>query len=124
MDGDPVFKTCGPNALARQCGLRFRQRDTRSHNAVVLRGIDKQSAPAATNIKQTIAGLKSQLAADELELVLLRLVKVIGPIGEVATCVDHACVKKQLVEGIGDVIVMGDRLLIGATDKRRFAIHC
>ncbi|MCY1384676.1 hypothetical protein D9M69_729640 [compost metagenome] len=53
--------------------LVLRQRDARGVHAVVLGGPQQQRAPAGTDVQVTLAGLQHELAADVVELGLLRL---------------------------------------------------
>jgi len=41
-------------------------------------GVNDQSAPAAANVEQTLAGTKAQFAAEIIEFALLRYVEFLG----------------------------------------------
>lgn len=60
--------------------------------AIVLRSESDEGAPATPNIEVTITGLKSELLADDGQLVVLELLKrfLVLEILDDATCVDHA----------------------------------
>ena len=75
-------------------------------------------AISTADVEQPFARLQPELAADVVELVDLRLVDAVGEILEVAAAVDHALVKEEPVEGIRDVVMMLDRLLVGPADIR------
>ena len=107
---DPVGR--GP---ARRCGLR-RSRAARADSvtpvalhAVVLGGVQDQRAPAAADVEQPHARLQVELAADQVELGGLRVVQRLVVVGEVRRRVRHVLVEQQLVEVVGQVVVVRDR---------------
>jgi hypothetical protein len=56
----------------REPGLRLRQRHAQPGDPVVPGGVDQQRAPAAADVEQALALLERELAADQVELALLR----------------------------------------------------
>jgi hypothetical protein len=81
-----------------------------------------QRAPAAADVEQRLVGLEPQLAARDIELVALRGREIVVPVGEVAARVDHLGIEKQRVEGVGEVVVILDVVLVaGLTGCRRLA---
>ena len=72
---DPVRDPGRGGALACKRGLRLRQRDAGDVDAVLARGVDREAAPAASDVEHPLPGLERQLAADQLELRLLRLLE-------------------------------------------------
>ena len=61
--------------LLAPLGLLLRQRDRDDADAVVLRGVHRHAAPAAADVEQPHAGLERELLADQVELVVLRLLE-------------------------------------------------
>ena len=60
------------DAPARELRLRLRQRHAERSHAVVRRRVQDERAPAAADVEQPLARAQAQLAADQLELALLR----------------------------------------------------
>ena len=83
-------------------------------DAVMLRGMADQRAPAAADVEQAIAGLQPQLAADHVELVALRAGEIVVPVRlKVGAGIDHLRIEEEPVEGVRDVVVIGDVRLVG-----------
>ena len=100
--------------FARQRRLLHRESDAQSLNAIMLRRMADQRAPAAADVQMPRARLEAQFAADHVELVELGLVDVIMEIGGVIGAgIDHLLVEEELIEGVRHVVVMGDILLVG-----------
>ena len=118
LDGDLVLEPFRADALAGERSLGFGQRYAVADDAVMLGRVDQHGAPAAADVEQRLAGLQAQLAADMVELVELRLVDPVREILEVAAAVDHALVEEEPVEVVRNIVVVGDRLLVGAADER------
>ena len=72
----------------------------------MLRGIDEQPAPTTTDIQQTLPWLQTQLAAKVIQLLLLRLLKLVIRCGKVGAGVDHAGIQPERVEFVGAVVVI------------------
>jgi hypothetical protein len=70
--------------------------------------VHHQPAPAAADVQQPLAGLQAQLAADVVQLALLRGVQVVVGRLEVGARIDHAPVEPQRVEVVRDVVMVGD----------------
>ncbi len=73
-----------------------------------------ESAPAAADIEEAIAGLQPQLAADHVELVELRAGEIVVPVGlKIRAGIDHLGVEEEPIEGVRHVVMIGDVLLVG-----------
>jgi hypothetical protein len=72
--------------------------------------VHHHAAPAAADIKQPHAFAQAQLAGDQVELVRLRLFQGRILMGITGAGVRHRRPEHPLVELIGHVVVMGDRL--------------
>src|SRR5580704_408755 len=79
---------------------------------MMLRRMDAERAPAAAEIEERLAGVEAQLAAAHLELVLLRLRQTVVPLGEIGAAIDHLGIEPERVEGVREVVVMRDVLLV------------
>src|SRR5207249_3672057 len=81
-------------------------------HSIMLRRVAGQRTPAAANIEKRFPTFQPQLAADHLEFVSLRLVDVIGPIGEIGTRVNHVPVEPEGVKRVGYIVMVADVLLV------------
>ena len=94
-------------------------------DAVMLRGMADERAPAAADVEEAIARLQPQLAADHVELVVLRAGEIVVPVGlKVGAGIDHLRIEEEPVEGVRDVVVIGDVLLVGRRACRRATGSC
>src|SRR6266542_1113710 len=100
------------DALSRPLGLGPRERDAVGAHAVVLGGPHREAPPPAPDVEQALAGLEPELAADQIELVLLGLLELAVGVTVVRAGVHHERIEKERVELVGDVVVMGDRARI------------
>ena len=66
--------------------------------AIPLGGVNQKAAPAASNVEETIALAQIELAADIVELGLLRRFQRFIAGRKVSACVNHSGVEKLLVE--------------------------
>ena len=121
----PVSTTCAvvevahlgevaePLALDRRLGplgLLERERHAQRAYAVLAGGVAHHRAPAAADVEQPLAGLQRELAGDQVELRRLRLLqRRVGGLVERAG-VGHRRAEHQLVEAVGDVVVVRDDL--------------
>src|SRR5215218_3459430 len=112
LDPDLALETEALDLLLRVGDLLLGQRDAVGGDAVMLGRVAGQRAPAAADVEERLAGLEAQLAADDLELVLLHPVDVVVPIRAVGAGVDHLVVEPERIEGVRDVVVIGDVLLV------------
>ena len=108
-----ILQPLGRHALAGQRQLLAAEGDAEHPGAELAGGEAGQSAPTAADIQQAVAGLEPQLAADQAQLGLLRLVDSLFAGLEIGTGIDHVAVQPELVEVVGQVIVVGDGLGIG-----------
>jgi len=74
-------------------------------NPVLSGRVKNQATPTASDIKQTVARTKPQLATDVSELLLLCRLQAVFCGLEVSARVHHGLVKPQLVEVIRNVVV-------------------
>src|SRR6185312_17506077 len=84
-------------------------------DAVVPRGVDRQPAPATADIEEALAGREPELAAQMIELRLLRRVDVFVAGVKITAGIDHAAVEPQRVEFVRDVVMMRNRGGVGGT---------
>ena len=97
----------------------------RAH-AVIPRGVTDERAPAAADVEKALARLQPQLAADHVELVVLRSREVIVRLAEIGAGVDHLGIEKELVERVREVVVVVNVLAVsrlGAVPARLVAAH-
>ena len=85
--------------------LVLRQRDAVRPHAVVLGGPQQQAAPAGADVEEALALAQHQLAADVVELGLLRLASGIAGVAEVGARIDAPRVEPERVEVVRDVVV-------------------
>ena len=78
------------DALTCQLCLAWTEGDAICLHAIVLCGVDEQSAPATTDIQQTLSRLQPQLATKIIKLAFLCRLQVILRSCQVGTGVDHA----------------------------------
>ena len=52
--------------------------------------------------------LQPELAADHVQLVGLSPVDVVLPVGEIAAGIDHPFIQEEPVEGVGNIVMIGD----------------
>src|SRR5690348_5850336 len=69
----------------------------------------EQAAPAAADVEEPFALPEAELAANMVELGLLRRVEVFLPGREVAAGIDHVAVEPEPVERVRDVVMVADR---------------
>src|SRR6185312_9235666 len=92
--GEPVLD----DAAARPLVLLRAQRDADAVDAVALGGEAQQPAPAAADIEQPLFRPELQLAADVIELLLLRRVDIFPAALEIAAGIDHAAIEPERIE--------------------------
>lgn len=109
--------------LAAQLQLLLAQCDAKHLGAILTGGEARQPAPATTDIQQVIPSLQAQLAAQVVELVLLGLGQGVVRLLEVGTGIDHVRVEPQLVELVGQIVVIGNGFGIGGLIMGRACRH-
>src|SRR5439155_1469993 len=82
--------------------------------AVALGGPYDEAPPAAADVEEALARREAQLAAHEVELVLLRLVEVAVGSAVVGARVDHPLIEEERVEVVRDVVVEADGAAVRA----------
>jgi hypothetical protein len=107
-DVDPVADAGRLCAAASQHRLGLRQGDADDLDAVTGRGVERKAPPAAADVEHTIARLQRQLLADQLELLLLRLLQRLRAAGEERAAVGHRLVEEQREEVVRHVVVVAD----------------
>ena len=80
--------------------------------AEVLRGVQGEGAPAAADVEHLVAGAEHELAAHEVDLVVLRLLERLVLVAEEARRVDHAVAEEGLEEVVAAVVVLADDALV------------
>src|SRR5579875_1983931 len=111
-DLDAVAEPMLGRTPAGERRLRPRQRDAGRAHAVVLGGVQHERAPAAADVEEPLPGLQRELAADHVELALLRVLEGVRGVAEVGTRVDEARSEHEPVEVVGDVVVVADRATV------------
>lgn len=112
---DAVLQAFGADARLGVLELPLAQRDAVRVHAVRARSPARQGAPSAPDVEQAFAGPQTQLAADVIELVALRLIeRVLGRL-EIAARIHALLIEPQPVEGVGHVVVKRDCGAIGLT---------
>ena len=109
-DLDPVGQARRPRTRSRAsaaCALGERHAD--AAHAVVLGGVDQQRAPAAADVEQPLAGLRAAACGRSARACAPARPRATRRVGEVRARVDHARAEQQLVEAVGDVVVVLDR---------------
>src|SRR5262249_9057713 len=90
--------------------LGFGKRHPVRGDPVVLRRPDAEPTPAAANVEELLPRLEPELAADEIDLVRLRLLELAVGLAVVGARIEHEGIEEERVEVIGHVVVMGDGL--------------
>ncbi len=103
---EPLALDRGPGPL----GLLGREGHAQCAYAVLAGGVAHHRPPSAADVEQPLAGLQRELAGDQVELRRLcllqrRVDRVVERAG-----VGHRRPEHQLVEPVGDVVVVGDDL--------------
>ena len=75
---------------------------------VVVRGVDREAAPAAADVEHALAGGECELARDHVELGRLRLLERARAAREDRAAVGHRGVEEQREEVVADVVVVAD----------------
>ncbi|OIQ88743.1 hypothetical protein GALL_293990 [mine drainage metagenome] len=84
--------------------LFVRDRDADHLDPVAFGGKAGQSTPAAANLQQALSRFEFELAANQVELVVLGVFKIVG-MRPVAAGVAHAAVQHSLEHVVADVVV-------------------
>ena len=87
----------------------------------MLRGMDRERAPATTDVEQALAGAQPQLAADVIQFGDLRGVEVVMRAAEIRARINHPRIQPELVEIVRDVVVKRDRLPVAFLGMARTA---
>ena len=122
-DLDPVGEARVGDSLPRQLCLILRERDADRLNAVALRRMHHEAAPATADVEHPLALLQRELRADEVELRLLGLLQGRSPVagekslrlrdaGEEGAGVGHRLVEEEREELVADVVVVADGLAV------------
>ena len=108
--GQPVGLDAGPGPL----GLGGRDGHAHHLHPVVSGGVAGHGTPPAAHVQQALAGTEAELAADQVVLGGLGLGQVGVRWVEQGARVGHGPAEHQLVEAVGDVVVVADRLGVAA----------
>ena len=95
--------------LARPQRLLARQGDPEHLHALAC-GVADHAAPAAADVEQPVTGLQAQLVEDQAVLVLLSLLQGRRGVGVAGARVRHRRTEHHLVEAVGHVVVVADRV--------------
>ena len=109
-DLDPILEAALADPLVDERLLLARDRHADDLRAELLGRVQRERAPAAADVEVTAAGLDAELAADEVELVALRVLDGVAGLGArpVAAGVGHVRVEDEGVEVVGQVVVVLD----------------
>ena len=127
LEGDPVLQAFGLDPLPPERQLLLAQCDASDLDAELASGQARQAPPAATDIEQLLARLQSQLATQVAELGQLRSGEVFLAGLEIGAGIDHFRIQPELVEVVGQVVVVMDGfgvgdLVVAFANRRRGAI--
>src|SRR5207237_215502 len=92
LDAAAPFQPGVPDPLAGPFTLLAAQRDANRLDAVALGGELHEPAPTAADVQQALARSQPQLAADQVQFLLLRGVQVVVRRPEIGAGVDHPAV--------------------------------
>ncbi len=93
------------DACVAERRLVLAEGDPRRLRAVVLRRVHGERSPAAADVEHLVAGADQQLAADEVHLVVLALLKRVLLVAEKPGRIDHALAEEGLEEIVPPVVV-------------------
>ena len=106
---DAIGQAAVGDPLRDQVALLGREGDSGGVHPVSLGGVQDQRTPSAADVEQPHPGSQVELPADQVELGTLGIdQRLVGP-GEVRRRVGHRVIEQQLVELVGQVVVVGDR---------------
>ena len=88
--------------------LLGRQRQPGHVHAVMARQIQRQAAPAAADVEHAQAGLQQEFCGDMAFLQCLSLLQGFVAAWEIGAGILPVAVEKEVVERVGQVVVMGD----------------
>lgn len=111
---DLMLQAFGHYSRPSQLQLLLAQGNAQHSCAELARRESCQATPTAADIQKVITLSQSQFAAQVSELVLLRLLQGLLTGMEVGAGVRHVPVEPELIELVGQVVVIGDRAFIGA----------
>src|SRR5215472_270798 len=106
LDSPRYALAFGP--LARILDLLARDIERLHFHAVVLRHVDGERPPAASNLNNSFAGLQAQLTAHHFQLGFLRRLQGGFWFGEVSTGVEHSLVQPEAIEVVRKIVVKVD----------------
>ena len=112
LDGDAILEAEAFHFFLGVGDLLLRQRHAKRFDAIVLCRVTRQRAPAAAHIENGIARFQAKFAADHVELLQLHTIEIVAPVMEVGAGVDHLLVEPELIERVGDIVVIGDVFLV------------
>ncbi len=91
--------------------LLFAQGNATGLNSIVPGRVKDERAPAAPNIKQSVATSETEFSAEIVEFLYLRGIEVFGG-GKIGAGVDHLSIQPGGVELRGMIVVIGDSLSV------------
>ena len=93
------------DSRARPAHLWLAQSNSFCAHAEMLRGVNEQGAPSATDVEQTLPRTQAQFAAEIIEFVFLCCIEIIVWRLKVGAGVDHPSVKPQPVEIVRNIVM-------------------
>ncbi|MNN43970.1 hypothetical protein D3C81_1582360 [compost metagenome] len=110
MQLDQVLQPFRFNALTSQGQLLFAEGNAEHFRAELSGRKARQPAPTTTDIQQIFARLQTQFSTQMTEFGLLGLLKGFAAGLEVGAGIGHVAVEPQLIKGIAQVVMVGNRL--------------
>ena len=104
-----IVQALGFHACLGQGQLLLAQGDAEHLYPELPRRIPRQPAPTTADIKQILPRLQAQLAAQVAEFVLLGLIDGFAAGFKITAGIRHVLVEPQLVELVGQVVMVGNR---------------
>src|SRR5438309_3974952 len=112
LDHATPLEALALDARLRPFGLGARESDSVRLDTVVLGRPDGEPSPSAADVEHGLTGLETELAADEIDLVLLRLLELTVGLAVVRAGVEHEGIEEERVELVRDIVVVRDRLRV------------
>ena len=104
-----VLEPALAHALLGHRRLRLGEGDAEHPHVVALGGVDREAPPAAAHVEHALPGAEVELAADHVELLLLRLLQRGRAAGEERAAVGELLAEEQREELGRKVVVVADR---------------
>jgi hypothetical protein len=109
---DEVAHSCESRLLGRVLPLRLRERNADDVDTVGTRGVNGHGTPSATHVEEAHTRLQLKFLGDEVDLSLLGDLEGVIRRAKDGARIGHRRSQHHFVEVVGDVVVVGDRLLV------------